>query len=244
MMQDAFAEEEQHQTDFALLYFLEAWASHLNGDADLRDEAIERLKKLRPDFPGIGKDDDTLFIVETGTSPRKLGDGANHSYFVYRRGKGFKEDRAEIVFGERRQPLFAMEDIFYQASTRGGREIDQILEGHVKFKRTAGDVGSALVEGASMFSAMGGDGGVAAGIGAVGAIASLISSSAKARADTRAWGSLPDRVHIATFASVALGQGDAAVQYLAGEAPSDLAPATVTYVTDPRGRRLAFVRSR
>ena len=77
-LQDAFAEELQHQSDFALLLFLEAWASHLNGDADLRDEALERVARLRPDFPGIAPDADTLVLVETGTAPRKLGDGAAH----------------------------------------------------------------------------------------------------------------------------------------------------------------------
>ena len=69
-LQDAFAEEDQNQADFALLQFLEAWASHLNGDFDLRDEALNRLKQLRPNFPGIGNDDDTLVLVETGSAPR------------------------------------------------------------------------------------------------------------------------------------------------------------------------------
>ena len=31
-MQDAFAEAEQYQCDFAIMLFLEAWASHLNHD--------------------------------------------------------------------------------------------------------------------------------------------------------------------------------------------------------------------
>lgn len=243
-MQDAFAEEDQFQADFALLYFLEAWASHLNGDRDLRDETLKRLKVLRPDFPGIADDDDTLVLAETGASPRKLGDGANHSYFVFRRGKGFKENRAVFVQGDDRRMLYPIEDIYRQASTRGGREIDQILDGHVRFKQGAGDVGSALTQGATAFSAMGGGGGIAAGIGAVGAIASLIASNAKARADTRAWGSLPDRVHVATLSAKAIRPDGASVRYMIDDADSDLAPAPVTFLTDPRGRRLALMRSR
>lgn len=243
-MQDAFAEEEQYQADFALLYFLEAWASHLNGDKDLRDETLKRLKTLRPDFPGIDEADDMLLLAETGLAPRKLGDGANHSYFVFRRGKGFKEDRAALAMGSERVLLYPIEDIYRQASTRGGREIDQILEGHVRFKQGAGDLGSALTNGASAFSAMGGSGGVAAGVGAVGAIASLIAGGAKARADTRAWGSLPDRVHVATLNSSTMTGADLTLHYLVGDADSDLPPAPVTFLTDPRGRRMAFMRSR
>lgn len=243
-MQDAFAEEDQNQADFALLYFLEAWASHLNGDKDLRDEALARVKKLRADFPGIADADDTLVLAETGVAPRKLGDGANHSYFVYRRGKGFKEDRAVLSLGQEQHALYPIEDVYWQASTRGGREIDQVLEGHVRFKNRTGDIGNALTQGASSFSAMGGGGGVAAGIGAIGAIASLISTSAKARADTRTWSSLPDRVHVATFQSTKLTADGLTIGYLAGETPSDLTPAPVTFFTDSRGRRLALLRSR
>lgn len=243
-MQDAFAEEDQNQADFALLYFLEAWASHLNGDEALRDEALARVQKLRPDFPGIADDDDTLVLAETGLAPRKLGDGANHSYFVYRRGKGFKEDRAVLSVGEGQRPLYPIEDIYWQAATRGGREIDQVLEGNVRFKNSTGDVGSALTQGATAFSGLGGGGGVAAGIGAVGAIASLISTSAKARADTRAWGSLPDRVHVATFAAEKLGAEGPTIVFLAGDGPSALPAAPVSFSTDSRGKRLALLRSR
>jgi hypothetical protein len=234
-MQDAFAEEEQNQADFALLYFLEAWASHLNGDKDLRDETLARLKKLRPDFPGIAADDDTLVLAETGAAPRKLGDGANHSYFVYRRGKGFKENRAVLQVGEERRTLYPIEDIFWQASTRGGREIDQILEG---------DVGSTLTDGATALSALGGSAGLAGGMGAIGAIASLISMSAKARADTRAWGSLPDRVHVATFNGAKLGTSALTLRYMVDDADSDLAPASIIFTNDARGRRFALLRSR
>lgn len=244
LMQDAFAEEEQNQADFALLMFLEAWASHLNGDEDLRDETIARLKKLRPEFPGIGAKDDTLLLVETGTAPRKLGDGANHSYFVYRRGKGFKENRAAVVAGGAPVPLFPMEDIYYQATTRGGRVIDKILEGKVEFVRTTGGIGSAFAEGSVMISQMGGGAGFAGAVGAVGALSALISANAKPRADTRQWSSLPDTVHVGTFSSAKLDPAAAKVTYFTGEAPGGQEDQPVTVHVDSRGNRLALLRSR
>ena len=99
LMQDAFAEEDQNRSDFALLLFLDAWASHLNGDADLRDETMVQLKKLRPSYGGIGEKDDTLVLAETGQAPRKLGDGASHSFFVYRRGKPILENQVQVMNG-------------------------------------------------------------------------------------------------------------------------------------------------
>lgn len=248
-MQDAFAEEEQNQTDFGVLLFLEAWASHLNGDSDLRDETLKRLTALHPEFPGIGDGDDTLVLVETGTAPRKLGDGLNHSYFVFRRGKGFKENRAELVLGETATPLYPIEDIFYQATTRGGREIDKILEGKVAFRQTTGSIGSVLADSSvvlaqqSALGNVGGASGIAAGLGAVGALSLLISANAKPRADTRTWSSLPDTVHIATLASKNLAARVAAVRFLRDGAPArDDLP--LNFETDANGKGLAWARSR
>ena len=248
-MQDAFAEEEQFQADFGVLLFLEAWASHLNGDVDLRDETLKRLKALHTEFPGIGEDDDTLVLVETGTAPRKLGDGLNHSYFVFRRGKGFKENRAELMLGGTTTPLYPIEDIFYQATTRGGREIDKILEGKVAFRQTTGTLGSVLADSSvvlaqqSALGNVGGMGGVAAGLGAVGALSLLISASAKPRADTRQWSSLPDTVHIATLASKKLAAREATVRFLRDGAPAhDDRPLNIE--TDTNGAGIAWVRSR
>ncbi|BAK66349.1 hypothetical protein SLG_16740 [Sphingobium sp. SYK-6] len=242
--QDAFAEEEQNQADFAVLYFLEAWASHLNGDKDLRDEALAKVHALRPDFPGIGESDDTLALVETGTAPRKLGDGLDHSYFVFRRGKGFTENRAELVTAGEQLPLYAMEDVYRQAATRGGREIDQIIKGQVKFKRAANDVGSTLTDTAQVVSALGGDGTVSGALAGVGALASILSGKAKVKADTRTWSSLPDRVHVSTFASGKLGMQDLAVQFLTDGTPTDQPAQQLITIKDPRGRQLALARSR
>lgn len=248
-MQDAFAEEEQFQADFGVLLFLEAWASHLNGDDDLRDETLKRLKALHPEFPGIGEDDDTLVLVETGTAPRKLGDGVNHSYFVFRRGKGFKENRAELVLGGSTMPLYPIEDIFYQATTRGGREIDKILEGKVAFRQTTGTIGSVLSDSSvilaqqSALGNAGGMGGVAAGLGAVGALSLLISANAKPRADTRQWSSLPDTVHIATLASKKLAAREATVRFLRDGAPAH-DDKVLNIETDTNGAGIAWVRSR
>lgn len=198
-MQDAFAEESQNRTDFALLVFLEAWASHQNGDEDLRDQALEQLKALRPDFPGIGKDDNVLVLAETGYSPRKLGDGLDHSFFVYRRGKNIAEDGAEIVRGDQGVRAYRMEDIYWQASTRGGREVDRILQGKAQFKAGTGSVGSALADGVNAYTDVAGTSTGAAAVGAVAGVFLIVSSSTKPKADVRYWSSLPDAVHVLTF---------------------------------------------
>jgi tetratricopeptide (TPR) repeat protein len=243
-MQDAFAEEEQNQADFAILLFLEAWASHLNGDEDLRDEALKLLRAMRADFPGIGAGDDTLVLVETGTGPRKLGDGLDHSYFVFRRGKGFSENRAELLVGGSAHPLYPMEDVFYQASTRGGRAVDRILKGKAEFKATTGAIGTALADSSVIVSQLGGGGALSGGLAGVGAILAFASFKAKPKADTRAWASLPDTIHVATFASSKLPSADLAIRYSAGPTPGARPDQPLALETDSNGKRVALARSR
>lgn len=243
-LQDAFAEEEQNQTDFALLLFLEAWASHLNHDIDLRDEALAHLKQLRPDFPGIADDDDSLVLVETGSAPRKLGDGSDHSYFVFRRGKGFKENRVRIELGDTSEDLYPIEDIFYQATTRGGREIDKILKGKAQFRATGAGISSALADTSVAFSQMGGSSTIAGvGVG-ISAIAAFAAFKARPQADTRYWSSLPDIVHVRTFSSKKMSASQGVVHYLTGDALGAQADDPLQFQTDPNGRRMAMVRSR
>ena len=242
-LQDAFAEELQHQSDFALLLFLEAWASHLNGDADLRDEALERVARLRPDFPGIAPDADTLVLVETGTAPRKLGDGAAHAYFVYRRGRGFTENQAELVTGAARTPLYPIEDIYFQAATRGGREIDKVLDGKVELRETTNTFGSALSSTSVAMAQIGGSSDLGAVVGGIGLISLLVSANAQPRADTRQWTSLPDTIHIQTFNAAAVS-GEASVALRRAGDPTVVLTRPLQFERDSRGRQFAFVRSR
>lgn len=259
-MQDAFAEEEQYQCDFAVMLFLEAWASHLNHDYALRDEALERLAKLRSEFPGIGKDDDTLIIAETGSAPRKLGDGAAHAYFVYKRGKGFTESGAVLIGRAKDTPFYPMEDVYLQATTRGGRQIDKILNGKVEFVNNTNAVGSTLLKaadlamslrsitmesGALQNSSIADTMGTVAGIaGGVGGVFALIAANAKPTADTRTWTSLPDGIHVLTLNSRALGAAKLSAQFRnADQSPAGIEKEIILEPSGPRGK-IALVRSR
>lgn len=204
MMQDAFAEEEQNQFDFALMAYLSAWASHREGNVQLKERALKELAALRKGVPAFGNHD-TLIIVETGTSPRKLGDGVGHYELVYRRGKGFKEERASLRVGNQGIDMYPMEDIFWQATSRGGRAVDRIIKGKASFRATNAGMGGVLADTASTLQVLqplsGGLGGLAAGLGAVGSMQMFIASKVNAKADIRYWSALPDAVHVYTLRS-------------------------------------------
>lgn len=249
LMQDAFAEEDQNRSDFALLLFLDAWASHLNGDTDLRDETLVQLKKLRPTYGGIGEKDDTLVLAETGLAPRKLGDGAAHAFFVYRRGKPIAENQVQVMNGAAPMQAYPMEDLFYQASTRGGREIDKILAGKAQFKATTGGVGSfladttvALSSNNAAFSANGQYGDAVAAVGVLSGVFLIVSSNSKPQADVRTWSSLPDTIHVLTLASGGRPMTLRA-HFLKAGVPVEGADKPIACATDANRKQLCLVRA-
>lgn len=206
MLQDAFAEEEQNRFDFALMAFLSGWASQQEKNEVLLQRSAGELKKLRPDFVLPAAGHDTLLVIETGNAPRKLADGVGHYELVYRRGKFFRETRAQAALKGALLPAYPMEDIFWQATSRGGRAVDRIVKGKAQFRNTNEGVGTVLSDAANTMQVLApmssGLGQVAGAVGAVGAIQLLVASKVQAKADTRYWASLPDAVHVLTLKSV------------------------------------------
>jgi len=221
VIQDAFVEEEQHRCDFALLIFLEGWASQCDGDYQMADEAYAEVKKWRPHFTPPPRDHNTLLIAETGRSPRKVSDGVGHFQLKFFRGRNFDETAARFRLGGRMLCAEPMEDIYYQAATRGGRPIDHMLEDRVVYRRQAEAAGTALTDVstglmiiAPVFdSGSGVAAGVAGGLGVLGVANLAAAQNARPQADFRYWTNLPDAVHVLTCRSDARDGAPFSVQF-------------------------------
>ncbi len=249
VIQDAFAEEDQHRCDFALMLVLEGWASQKLGDNSLAEEAFDEVRKYRPDFVFPVAGDSTLVLIETGNSPRKVADGLGHAELKYRRGKNFLEKRAFVGLDEPLQ-AYPMEDIFFQASTRGGRGIDKILEGQAVFLKRGMKIGTALTEVSSsvvlastLIQGSGHMAEVGAALGAVGGVVTLVAMNAKPHADTRYWNNLPDVVHVMTLPHSAAESLSVSFTTIDGNEVG-LPAKTGKVMTDSRGNQLLWVRSR
>jgi tetratricopeptide (TPR) repeat protein len=225
MLQDAFADDAQNRADFALLAFLEGWASHCLGDQALARQGFDEARTLKPAFTPPAADHNVLLIAETGTAPVKWGDGPRRSLLRYHRGDGFPEAAVSFRVGDAARPAFHIEDVFWQASTRGGRPVDYILEGKVAFKdnlSTAGNVMTTVglatvVAGASNRSSEATIAGAAVTL--LGLIAQGVSGAVKPEADVRYWETLPDGVHVLTAALPAPTPGVEAVFFDSAGAP-------------------------
>ncbi len=201
LQQDAFAEEEQYSSDFAVLAFLKGWAYQQMGDPSKSREYYDEVARLRPDFRRPDPDDNALIIIESGTAPRKLSDGVGHYELVYRRGKRFKEETVAVEG----TPAVLSESVYRQASTRGGRPVESIIAGKVAFKAAAAKTGEAMGRAgeagllvASLGEGRGGLRNVGLSVGLVGVVSMAASARVRAEADTRYWSNLPDKVHAFT----------------------------------------------
>lgn len=247
LLQDAFAEEEQHRADFALLMFLEAWSSHVLGARGLADERFEELLTFRPEFRLPEANHRLLVMVETGKAPRKLQDGIGGNVLVYRPGRRFREEAVRIRVDGKALDLTPIESIFWQASSRGGRPIDSILEGQVQFKQTtqsvSADVSGVAAHATMLSPAFGAAGGVFAGVAAVAGVATLATSRVKARADHRFWNNLPDKVHVLTMPMPASREVQVEFLDASGAVINELTQ-TARIEVDAAGRGVLWARAR
>lgn len=207
VIQDAFAEEEQFRADIASSIFLQGWALQAQGSTQQAQAAYNLVKELRPTFkvPDMDNQPNVLLIVETGKSPRKVADGVGSFVLRYFRGRNFSDKRVKYsVNNSTPKTMFAMEDVYWQASTRGSRAVDRIIDGVVNFQTTTSDIGSGFVnisnqylhnpsyQGTQMES-------VGLVFGAIGIASLALSARARPAADVRFWDNLPDLIHIETL---------------------------------------------
>lgn len=251
LLQDAFAEEEQNRADVAVLLYLQGWCSQMVGDMGTAREAYDEAKKLRPDLVIPAPDANILVLAETGYGPRKLGDGVGNYELVYRRGKRFTEARAYMQRSGQWLPLYPIEDVFWQATTRGGRPVDRVIQGKVAFKQNTEAVGTVLTGLASeamvlqpLTNSRSLDD-KAAIVGLIGVAALALSSNTKPAADIRFWESLPDAIHVTTMKADAAQLGAVPFTFIdANNAEVPGLAQTRTVIADQRGRGLLWVRSR
>lgn len=220
-IQDSFAEEDQNRADFGLLQFLQGWASRCRGNTVTAEEDFKDFKAINDKLPLPADSDNTLVLVETGSAPVKYSQGDSASskpkYLKFRRTGTTETARLSIEMPKakgakpavRTLALPQIEDIYFQAATRGGREFDSILAGKTQFKAATSTVGDIALTGAAVAGAVAmetqnserqRDAAVAAGaLLLVGLLAKGVSEATEAEADTRYWDNLPDRVYAVTL---------------------------------------------
>ena len=204
--QDTVSEAEAFKSDFAALNYLIGWSSRCAGDNGDPDFAV--ATETQPGLVAPPADHNVLMIAELGHGPAKAHDGTQKEKVIFVPANGFPEAKAMfLIAGAKNQqqvvePVQAS-SVYFQATTRGGRAMDGILDGKANWKTgtaTAGNV--AMNTGLALMGNSGGYGnsaGIGAGVAVAGMLFSAFSSSMKADADIRYWETLPDNIVIGTI---------------------------------------------
>jgi tetratricopeptide (TPR) repeat protein len=256
-LQDAFAEDQRYQSDFAILDVLSGWASQCEGNDVLAREFYKRARETRPDIHIPAAGDRILAIADMGLPPLKYGEGEYDEYLTYAAPDPVPEASADFIANGVAYAAHAGEDLYWQASTRGGRQVDKVLAGKAQFRDVTAGVAVAslyLADAALDIAAWNSwddhyDGGDdtdealawAAGFALIGVGSLIASESTKPEADTRYWDNLPAHIDYTSLPVDALPTE----VIFRDEAGAELGSAPVRLRFDPQDRcGLAYVKSR
>jgi len=204
-IQDADAENHEYAADYVLLDYLDGLATaKLAGDgSDAFKRADKEAREAKP--PPADPKANVLFFFEFGPGPFKFAAG---------------EFRQELRFGVEKSPVHSVEvvvdgkqiragpydDLYFQATTRGGRVMDHILANKAVFKGATDTAGNLGIFGGAIAASQRDRTSQEVGLGliAAGLISKVISASTTPEADTRGWDNLPRYL---SFAALALPPG-------------------------------------
>ena len=212
--QDTLSTAEVYQSDFAVLNYLSGWSSFCHGDSDLAEEAFSDAVGHRASLNSPGSNDNVLVIYESGDAPVKYADGQHREQLKVRRGSNDGVSSATYV-GNREETILGLgTDVFFQASTRGGREVDAVLAGKAQFKDGLDAAGNVLttVGTATATAGLLGDNDDAAVAGLaillVGVIAQAAAEASQPDADIRYIDLLPSKVSVGSLSTDEFSDGE------------------------------------
>ena len=197
--QDTVSEDEEFQGDFAVMNYLTGWTYHCQKDANSASEQFAIAMKAQPTLLAPAATDDMLMIAELGRGPVKARDGASSEKMIFTATDFYPENDAHFVIpGRQPIPALVASSVNFQATTRGGRAIDGILQGKANFKQTTGTIGDVATQMSLSSLQSGNFSSGTMGLAAAGAIFSMFAAAAKTEADIRGWDGLPDKITLAT----------------------------------------------
>lgn len=210
--EDSDAVDKTYAADYVLLDYLDGLASaKLGGDgADAFKRATEAAKLSSP--PPYDAKANVLFFVDYGPPPIKYANGDYAEKLQFRVGQTPIRGVQVQVDGKTFK-LRPWDDLFFQATTRGGRVMDQILANKAGFKRTTDIAGTAGIFGGAVMTQHRETQVAGWGLLAAGLISKIASAGTTPEADIRTWDNLP---LFLTFAGLQLpaGEHQATVDFL------------------------------
>jgi hypothetical protein len=204
-IQDADAENHEYAADYAILDYLAGLATtKLNGDGS---DAFDRAQKEShlSKLPPYNRAANVLILLEFGAGPVKYASGEYGQELRFRMMP--TPVRAAVLHVDEQTMLAgAVDDLEFQATTRGGRVMDHVLGNKAVFKTTTDVAGTAAIIGGAIAASQGNHTAQNVGWGliAAGVVTKIFSAATTPAADTRSWDNLPRYL---SFANLSLPPG-------------------------------------
>ena len=192
-VEDSDTENHAYAGDWVMPDYLDGLATRrLGGDgADALKRAETSAKGVK--LPPYNAKANVLLFFEFGPGPTKYSTGEYGQELRFHVVPSPVKSAAFKVDGEP-YPVAPTDDVWFQASTRGGRAMDHILGNKAVFKSTTDIAGDAALIGGLGTAALSRDRTaqeVGLGVALAGLISKGISAATTPEADTRAWDNLP-----------------------------------------------------
>ena len=148
-------------------------------------ESIDARTALGPMYEG---DYNTLLIIPIGRAPYKSRRGKDAQLVTFE-GVNIATQPFKLTLDGKSLnsiPISNVADIEFQATTRGGRRMDAILQGKAAFRSTTVDIGRFITDVGNQTGGL-----VGLGLVVIGAITQGVGGAVTPEGDTRSWKTLP-----------------------------------------------------
>ena len=192
-LEDSDTENHAYAGDWVLPDYLDGLATtRLGGDGE---DALKRAETSAKGvkLPPYNQKANVLLFFEFGPGPTKYATGEYDQELRFHVVPSPVRSAAFKVDGEP-YPVAPTDDVWFQASTRGGRAMDHILGNKVVFKKTTDIAGDAALIGGLGTALLSRDRTaqeVGLGVALAGLISKGVSAATTPEADTRSWDNLP-----------------------------------------------------
>ena len=214
LIEDSDSEKSEYRADYVLLEILDGIITKkLGGDAT---DSMSRASQIASrntvqKLPGVvtsGSVGNVHAFIEFGRGPVKYSAGEFSEMLKLKsQGEGVKS--ASITIDGTKIEIKPIDDLVFQATTRGGREMDYILDNKVVFKTTSANVGAGLLTAAAITASAQDGAPIAGALLILGGAAYGLAYLANPACDVRTWWNLPQYL---SFESFQLNPGEHVVQ--------------------------------
>ena len=147
ILQDSLAEEGEFNADMTSFEYLLALCHARMGEPQQAAEAYARAQKLGFTGPPPGAGDNLLLVVLAGSGPQKRAVGEYQEILYFAPGPLLAPQLLLTAPGATRTALPRAEDFYFQATTRGGRAVDEINQRKAFLKGTTDTIGDVAIVG-------------------------------------------------------------------------------------------------